>query len=160
MSDSFKAWWRTRTLREQRLLLAMFGLAFVVFAWLLVIRPLGDALSQARERHGEAVLALAEARAQAATLASLEQAPRAALTVPLDSLLNGAATEAGFTVARVESEGGGRATLVVQSARPQAFFGWINRMEDRHALTVERLTATTNADQTLAVTVTFAARGG
>ena len=160
MTDSFKAWWRTRTLREQRLLLAMFGLAAVVLAWLMVIRPLSDALSRARERHGEAVLALAEARAQAAAITRLEQAPAAALTGPLDSLLNGAATDAGFTVARVEREGGNQATLVLQSARPQAFFAWVNQMEENNRLIVERMTATTNADQTIAVTVTFRARGG
>ena len=160
MSDSLKTWWRTRTLREQRLLLAMFGLAAIVFAWLLVIRPLSDALSRARERHGEAVLALAEARSQAAAIMRLEQAPAAALTAPLDSLLNGSATEAGFTVNRVEREGGNQATVVLQSARPQAFFTWVNQMEEQNRLIVERLNATTNADQTIAVTVTFRARGG
>ena len=38
----------------------------LVFLWLLVIRPLGDALDRARQRHGAAVLALAEARARRA----------------------------------------------------------------------------------------------
>ena len=50
MRDGFKLWWRTRTLREQRLLLALAGIAAIVLAWLLVVRPLGDALSEARER--------------------------------------------------------------------------------------------------------------
>jgi general secretion pathway protein M len=158
MSESLKAWWRTRTLREQRLLLAMFGLAAVVLAWLLVIRPLEDALSRARERHGEAVLRLAEARAQAATITRLEQAPVSALPGPLDSLLSQSATEAGFTVTRVEPDGPGRATIVVQAARPQALFAWVNQVENRHSLIVERMNATTNADQTIAVTVAF--RGG
>lgn len=158
MNDSLKLWWRTRTLREQRLLLAMFGLAAIVFAWLLVIRPLGDALSRARERHGEAVLRLAEARAQAAAITRLEQAPAASLAAPLDTFLNQSATEAGFNVTRVEREGANQATMTVQAARPQAFFAWVNQREERDRLIVERLNATTNADQTIAVTVTFRAR--
>ncbi|HEY0446639.1 MAG TPA: type II secretion system protein GspM [Allosphingosinicella sp.] len=160
MNETMRDWWRTRTLREQRLLLAMFGLSAVVLAWLLVIRPLNDALSRARERHGEAVLQLAEARAQVRTVAGLEQSAAPPLTAPLDTLLNQSATEAGFPVARVDREGVNQATLVVPAVRPQAFFGWVGQMEARERLIVERLTATTNSDQTLSVTVTFRARGG
>jgi general secretion pathway protein M len=159
MNDVLKSWWRTRTLREQRLLLVMFGLAAVVLTWLLVIRPLSDALSRAKERHGQAVLALAEARAQAAAIGGMERAPRARLTVPIEVLLNQAATEAGFPVAKVEREGTSQATMTLQSVRPQAFFAWTNQMEGR-SLLVERLSATANSDQTLSVTVTFRARGG
>ena len=160
MNDSFRTWWRTRTLREQRLLLAMFGLSALVLAWLLIIRPLNDALSQARERHGAAVLAVAEGRAQAEAIAGIEQAPPVTLEAPLDVLLNQSATEAGFPVARVEREGVNQATMVIQSVRPQAFFGWVDQMESDRGLIVERLTATTNGNQTLSVQVTFRARGG
>jgi general secretion pathway protein M len=160
MNDSLKIWWRTRTLREQRLLLAMFALAAIVFAWLLVIRPLSDALSRARERHGAAVIALAEARAQARAISGLQQGAPTALTMPLETLLSQSASEAGFTVARAEREGPNQATMAIQAVRPQAFFTWIRQMESRHRLIVERLSATTNSDQTLAVQVTFRARSG
>jgi general secretion pathway protein M len=159
MNESLKLWWRTRTLREQRLLLAMFGLVAVVLAWLLVIRPINDALSEARERHGAAVLALAEARAQATAIGTLRERRPASLGAPLDSILNHSATEAGFPVARVEREGINQATLVIESVRPQAFFAWVGRMEDR-SLIVERLSARTNSDQTLGVEITFRAREG
>ncbi len=159
MTDSLKLWWRTRTLREQRLLLAMTAIAAIVFAWLLVIRPLGDALSDARERHGDAVVALAEARAQASLIAGLEQGEPAALGGPVDAIVASAATEAGFQVSRIERQGAVAATVVMDTVRPQAFFAWIARLADR-GLAVERLTASTNSDQTLAVQVTFRARGG
>lgn len=159
MNEGLKLWWRTRTLREQRLLLAMSGLAAVVLLWLLVIRPVNDALSEARERHGAAVLALAEARAQATAIGTLQERRPASLGAPLDAILNQSATEAGFPVARVEREGINQATLVIESVRPQAFFAWVNRMEDR-GLIVERLSARTNSDQTLGVEVTFRAREG
>ena len=160
MNESFKRWWQGRTLREQRLLLAMFGLLALVLAWLLVVRPLGDALSNARERHGAAVVAVAEARAKADAIARLQGVAPARLAVPLDSLLSQSATEAGFPITRVEREGLNRATLVVESVRPQAFFGWVGRMESANGLIVERLSATANSDQTLAVQISFRARGG
>ena len=37
------AWWDTRSAREKRLLLVLAALLVLVLAWLLVIRPLGDA---------------------------------------------------------------------------------------------------------------------
>lgn len=160
MIESFKSWWRTRTLREQRLLLAMFGLLAVVLAWLLIIRPLNDALSEARERHGRAAQAVAEARAQVELIQNLQRAPATPLAGPLDSVISQSATEAGFTVSRVEREGANSATMVVDAVRPQAFFGWVDQMESSRGLIVERLRATANSDQTLSVQVTFRARSG
>lgn len=160
MTGRFRLWWRTRTLREQRLLLAMFGLLAAVLAWLIVVRPLGDALSSARERHGEAVVAVAEARAQAAALAALDAGAPRTLGAPLDSLLSQSAAEAGFPVTRIEREGPAQATMIVDAVRPQAFFGWVARMEAERGLVVERLSATVNSDQTLSVRVSFRARSG
>ncbi len=160
MNETFRIWWQGRTLREQRLLLVMAGLLALVLIWLLLIRPVNDSLSAARERHAAAVLRLAEARGQAAAIRSLGSAPAAALSGPLTTVLSGAATEAGFPVARVEPEGANRATMVLNGVRPQAFFGWVRQMEERNSLVVERLSATTNSDQTLSVQVTFRTRAG
>lgn len=160
MNDSFKSWWRTRTVREQRLLLAMFGLALVVIVWLLIVRPLGDALSEAKERHGTAAQAVAEARAQASLISGLERAaPAAAAAGPIDAIVTRAATEAGFPITRLERDGAGRATMVSNSVRPQAFFAWIDQMEASRGVLVERLSATANSDQTLSVIITFRTRG-
>lgn len=158
MNDRLNLWWRGRTVREQRLILAMLGLATAILLWLLVVRPLNDALAQARERHGAAVIALAEARAQAAAISSIERAPRPVAAGAVDALINSAAIEAGFPVTRVEREGVSQATLVMDAVRPQAFFGWVGQMERDRGLIVERLRATTNSDQSLAVQVTFRAR--
>jgi general secretion pathway protein M len=160
MSDTVRIWWRGRTLREKRLLLAMAALFTLVLVWLLVIRPVGDSLSAARERHAAAVLRLAEARGQAAAIRSLSGAPTSTLSAPLTTMLNAAATEAGFPVARVEPQGPNRATLVLNAVRPQAFFGWVGQMEARNNLVVERLSATTNSDQTLSIQITFRTRAG
>jgi general secretion pathway protein M len=160
MNETLSIWWRGRTLREQRLLLAMAGLLGVVLALLLIVRPLGDSLSAARGRHAAIVLRLAEARGQAAAIRSLQSVQPVALPGPLASVLTGAAAEAGFQAARVEPGGPNQATVIIDSARPQALFAWVRRMEQQNGLIVDRLTATTNSDQTLAVQVAFRARGG
>lgn len=154
-----KAWWRSRTLREQRLLLAMAGLAALVLAWVSVLRPLSDALSAARERYGAAVIAQAEASSQAAALQAAQTGrPAVLMTGSLDIMLNQSATEAGIPVQRVEPEGPNRSTVVIGAVRPQALFGWVRQMEGR-GLVVERMNATANSDQTIAVQATFRAGG-
>lgn len=158
MNEAFRNWWRTRSLREQRLILAASALLAIVLLWLLILRPLGDALSRAKERHGEAARMLAEARAQVALIGRLERRATPALGAPLEVLISQAATEAGFPVTRVQPEGPSVATFVSNSVRPQAFFTWVGQMETARGLSVERLSATTNSDQTLTVEVTFRAR--
>lgn len=159
MKENLKSWWRGRTVREQRLLLVMFALMAIVLLWLLVVRPLGDASSRARERYADAALSLAEARAQARLIGQLERSAPASLNEPVDALVGRSATEAGFPVASIGAEGQNQATLVLASVRPQAFFGWVAQMESARGLIVERLNATTNSDRTLSVQITFRARG-
>jgi general secretion pathway protein M len=159
MTEGFRRWLKSRTLREQRLVLAALALLAFVLLWLLIIRPLGDALSNARERHAEAAEALAEARGQAALIAQLERsAPTGGLAEPVDALMSRSATEAGFPITRLERDSPASATMVLGAVRPQAFFGWVGQMEGR-GLIVERLSSTTNSDQTLAVQVTMRTRG-
>lgn len=160
MNENFRTWWQGRTLREQRMLLAMFGLAAVVLAWLLIIRPLSDALSAARERHSEAVVALADVRAQVAAIGAAQQpAATASLSGPVEVIVRESAEAAGFPVTRINAVGAGQASVIIDAVRPQAFFGWVAQMESR-GLIVDRLSANPNGDQTLSVNVTFRARGG
>lgn len=159
MNDSIRSWWRTRTLREQRLLLVMAGLAAIVLVWLLIVRPLSDAQSAARERHSAAVLALAELRAQADAIAAAQQSAPVAFGGPLDAMLAQSASEAGFAAARVVPGGPGQASVTIDAVRPQAFFGWVAGME-RRGLIVDGLRAAANPDRTLSVQVNFRARNG
>ncbi len=158
MNETFRSWWKTRTVREQQMLLVMFALIALVLAWLVIIRPLGDALSDARERHNAAVLALADLRAQTAAIKQAQQGTPASLNEPIEALVGRSASDAGFTVTRIEPQGGNTVNLVMDTVRAQAFFGWVGQMESR-GLIVDRLVATPNADQTLSVQVAFRARG-
>ena len=134
-------WWEMRSTRERRLLAIMLALLAILVLWLAVVRPLADALEAARLQHDAAVVALAEARAArpAAAPAAVGRA---------DSIVAETAAAAGFTGVRIARLGPARASAAVDSARPQALFGWIAEME-RRGLVVERLRVQANADRTL-----------
>jgi general secretion pathway protein M len=149
-------WWRLRSLREQRLLLVMFALIGLVLIWLLIVRPLADALDSARRDHAEAVTALAEARARAAAGARLTAAPTPPVQLPVDALLGRTANEAGFANARIVANGPERATIAIDAAMAPAFFAWVRRME-ASGLAVDSLRARANGDRTLAVEAGFRA---
>jgi general secretion pathway protein M len=156
MGSAFTGWWADRSKREQRLLAIMVLLMIIVFGWLLLVRPLIYALEEAKLRHGEAVVALAEARARTAALRPSDG--RTAVPFgPIDALVSRTATEAGFTGARIAAQGPARVTVSIPSARAPAFFAWIDSLE-RQGLSVERLRATASPDRTLATEAVFAVR--
>ena len=158
MSPRLRALWLARTPRERWLLGVMFALAALVLVWFLVIRPLGDMLSAARERHGQAVAALAEARSMAEEIAMLERGGPAAIDGPVDQALAAAASEAGFQLSALQPQGPGRVSFALGAARPQALFGWISGLEGQ-GYVVEQLSASSNPDRTLSAQIALRARG-
>jgi general secretion pathway protein M len=115
-------------------------------------------LSAARQRHGEAVAALAEARSQAADIAALERNRPALLAGPIESAVATAAAEAGFQLSGLQGEGSGRVSLAIGAAKPQALFGWVQRLEAQGYI-VQSLTATSNPDRTLSAQIVLRMRG-
>lgn len=160
MTARLTEWWRQRSAREQRLLLVMLALVALVVTWAGVIRPLGDRLADARERHARAVLALAAARDQAEAIAAIERAARPPQGLAVPELVSRAAADAGFTAAAIMPEGPARVTVAIGAVRAQAFFGWVADLQRRDGLIVDRLSARTNSDATLAVELTLRGRGG
>ena len=148
-------WWAERSQRERRLILVMLALAVIVLGWLMVVRPLSDALDTAKTRHAAAVVALGEARARVPQSAGPRVMPP---TLPVDSLIARTANEAGFPGARVAGQGPTGASVVVDAARPQALFAWVLRLE-QSGLVVERLRARANSDRTIAAEIALRARG-
>lgn len=148
-------WWSERSPREQWLIRVMLVLAAIVLGWLLVVRPLTDSLAAAKARHDAAVVALGEARARATPGAT----PGAPATGPVDALVARTANEAGFTNARITSQGSERASVAVDSARPQVLFGWVARLE-QSGLVVERMGARVNGGGTIGAELALRKRGG
>ncbi|HEX8571565.1 MAG TPA: type II secretion system protein GspM [Allosphingosinicella sp.] len=159
MTARLQALWLARTPRERWLLGVMLALVVLVLAWLIILRPLGDLLSAARERHGHAVAALAEARAQAKAIAALEQDRPAAVQGPIDQAVAAAASEAGFQLSQLQAQGPGRVAIAIGAARPQALFGWVAALEAQGYI-VERFTASSNPDRTLSAQIVLRGRGG
>ena len=146
-------WWEARSERERWLVGTMLVLFVILLIWLLVVRPLSDALDAAKMRHGDAAVALAEARARTAPMGAVGPAAAG----PIVALVTRTAAAAGFPGARVAAMGAGRATVSLDAARPQALFGWIAQMEQA-GLMVERLRTRANADHTVAAELTMRAR--
>lgn len=160
MTAAIRTWWKGRTLREQRMLLALALVLGLTLGWLLIVKPLADMRADVLRRHEAAVAMLAETRARADAISSAAARAVPASTEPIATLVSAAATEAGFTINRLDGAADGSATLTIAAARPQAFFAWVADMEARRGLVVNRLTASINSDQTLSVQVTFGKRGG
>ena len=158
MSARLKALWLARTPRERWLLAIMFALAALVLIWFLLLRPLGDMLSAARERHGLAVAGLSEARARAAAIATRERAGGGGVEGPVEPAVAAAASAAGFQLSALQAQGPGRVSLAIGAARPQALFGWVGALEAQ-GFVVESLSATSNPDRTLAAQIVLRARG-
>lgn len=151
------AWFAERSLREKRLLLVAAALAILAILWGGVIRPVGDALSSERERHGDAVLRLGatEARVDAvADIARRHAVPEGAIA----DVVRAAAEQAGFALASLDPAGPDGVKVGIQSARPAALAAWLARLEASGVL-VTSAALTDNGDRTLGVTLTLRARG-
>lgn len=157
MSDAVKTWWAGRTLREQRMLLVMFALMAVVAGWLIVI-GMDNALSDARARHARAVIEHAEVAGKVEALKGLRRDGARPPEAPVDIVVSQAASEIGLVLSKAEAQSGNRVGISVASARPQAFFGWINDLDAR-GVVPETLTVRANSDQTLSVEAVLRGKG-
>lgn len=149
-------WWAGRTTREQRLLLAMAAILGATLIWYGIIRPLDDALADARARHTRAITAEAEARGTADAIAAFRRARPAGLTIPVRVFVPETASAAGFTVTRADPFEPDGVSIVMASVRPPAFFTWLSGLQSR-GLVVEALSASPNPDRTLSVQFTVRA---
>lgn len=133
-------------------------LTVITLVWGGIVRPVGDALSSARERHARAIEALADAEMQMTALTALQQTRPAPMQGTLDAEIRNRASAAGFALGNVTLQGNDRVQIAIASARPAALFGWIAGLE-ASGLIVDSLSTTNNGDQTIAVQMTLRTRG-
>jgi len=155
---ALRAWFNTRSLREKRLLLVMLALAALTLVWAGIIRPVGDGLSSARERHRTAVTRLASTQAAIDTLRQLQARRTRPLTGTLADVVRAAANEAGFALANLDQQAPDRVHVGIQSARPGALVPWLARLE-RGGVLVDNARLTDNGDRTVGVDMTLKERG-
>ena len=142
-------WFGGRSPREKRLLLVMAGLAIVTIVWGLILRPLGDAMAGARERHAAAVVRYGETAARVEALRDARAARVPLLTGSLADAVRARAEQAGFPLASLDPAGNDGVSVSIQSARGAALTAWLARLE-RAGIVVEGATLTDNGDRTVA----------
>lgn len=154
---ALRAWFAGRSRREQRLLLVMLALLAVTVTWGLIVRPMGDALASARERHTAAVLRLGETAARVEALRAATRRATPPLAGSLADVVRARAAEAGFTLASVDPDGGDGVRVAIPSARGAALVAWLARLE-RVGIVVSTATLTNNGDRTVAARLVLRSR--
>lgn len=151
------SWFRGRSLREQRMLLAMLGVAVPVLLWLLVWRPVTGALDAARERHAEAVERHGRVLTAAAALKGAGR-PVAAPPGDLASYVGQAASNSGLSLTAAAAQGPNRAAVAIASGDPRAMTGWLRGFEQQ-GLVVQEVRMTPTADGSASLTAVVARPG-
>lgn len=158
MIERLRTWFNGRSLRERRLLLIMAALLVLTIIWAGIIRPIGDGLSSSRERHSNAVLALADTQARLATLKSLNANRPAPLGQPLDAYIRQSANNAGFEPSNVSAQGNDRVQISIATARSGALLAWLADL-DAAGVIVTNINITNNGDQTVSAQMSLMTRG-
>ena len=155
---TLRHWFEGRSKREQRLLLVMLALLVLTIVWGLIIRPVGDALSGARQRHAAAVIRLGLTAAQVEAVRGATRRVPAPLPGPLTDVIRASATQAGFNPTTVDPDGSDGVSLAIPSARGTALVTWLARLE-REGIVVVGATLTDNGDRTVAARLRLRSRG-
>lgn len=154
--SALRTWFDGRAPREKKLLLVMAALAVLTLIWGAIIRPVGDGLSSARERHADAVNRLGETQAQVAALKAIQRGRPRPLTGTLADVVRIEADQAGFTLASLDQDGG-NVRVAIQSARPAAVVAWLARLE-RIGILVDSAAMTDTGNTSVGVTLVLKAR--
>ena len=157
MTERLLLWYRARTQREQRLVMAGWVIAVLAIVYLFIV-PLNDILESERGRHATDVIALGETQLRIDAVKAAEADRVAPLDAPLETLIRSRANDAGFALAAVTAQGNDRVAISIASARPGALTRWVADLEASGIL-VEQLTTTDNGDRTVGAQMTLRARG-
>lgn len=155
MTDRFSIWWETRTVRERWLFGVAGGLAALVLAWLLIVRPIDLLRESAKTRHDTAVIALGRVEARLTDIDTFIANPPATVEGQVSDIVIAEAGRVGFNTVQTEPVGTDGVRVIIGAVRPQTFFAWVADLEGRLGLDVDALTARPNADETLSIDVTF-----
>lgn len=141
MTDNLKLWWNARAPRERVLLAIMLALLVIIIGWLGVYRPIENAVRGAALANQEAAERYGDMARKVAWLKRAERRAGARSTLPAEQIVGQSAGEAGFTLDRVQAQGGDRVDIAIASARSTALLGWIQTLEGQ-GMAVDRATIT------------------
>jgi general secretion pathway protein M len=159
MIDQAKLWFRSRSLREQKLLLVMAGLLVVTIIWGAIILPVTDGLATARARYDAAVVLVGETEQRAKDVKALEpEGTPTPTTDTYDGTVRARADAAGIALSSVGLVGSDGVQFSVASVRPGPLMAFVSRLEDE-GLIVDTLTVADNGDKTVSAQVSLRVMG-
>ena len=152
-----RKWFSSRSLREQRLLIAMTVIASLLLLWLVVVRPLNLAYAAALERH----LAAIDRNGQVKAMAEANTG-RAAPTANVGGaditlVLAERAAQSGLVLASNNATGPNDASISIATASAIAASQWLARLE-QDGFEVRDVAMTPAADNKVAVTARLVRR--
>jgi general secretion pathway protein M len=130
MTESLKIWWRAHSQSERRLMTVLGVIMLLVFLWLGIWRPISNGVENGWARQGIALDRYASVKAKITALKTVHAASAASGGRPsLDQFVGQTAAEAGFTLDRASTQGAGRTSINIASARMSPLLDWISRLE-------------------------------
>lgn len=154
--NGIRAWFTSRSLREQRLIAVMIALLAATSLWGGVIRPVRDGLASSRARYDDAVARLGATRGAVAAIKAIQRGRPRTPDAPLADAVRARADAAGFTLSALDPDGD-RIRIAIGTAKAGALLGWIAGLEEDGVL-VDSVTITANGDGTVAAQLTLKAR--
>lgn len=153
-----RAWWISRTVREQRLMMAAATLLSIVLVLQLVVGPVLRARADARMK-------LQEASQTAALVSQLETArPANAAALPAGPVMDvdAARTETatlaaghGLTVSRIQTGTSDQFGILIDEADPAAVFAWLKESETRTGMDAATVSMSETRNGRVRVSVDF-----
>lgn len=152
----FRAWYRARSRREQRLLQLMAAIVIPLLVWLLLVRPLSNAYDQALQRHLQAVDRNGRVKALAAR-ASGGDANAPAAVPDLALFLSDSARQRGIAAEGRAASAPGSAVISIASSSAPTALEWLRGLEtDGYRVSEVRIAPTGGG--AVAVTATVSGR--
>ncbi len=158
MIEPLQAWWIERSGREQ-VLLGVMGFLLIATAGVYGFwKPLRASQRAADARLERAVAVRSGVESRIAMLADGDAHPPVE-TAPVADIIVQTAGEIGFDIARPNADSQGRVVFDIASARAQALWMLVGRL-DRQGVFVESAQIAPKSDSTLSVTLALRKRGG
>lgn len=157
MMAQIRQFWDGRSQREQWLLGVMCTLFALVLSVFVVILPLSDAISAARERLSRAAQASGQVETRIAALDKARRGPVPQTGAALATTIVATAQDAGFALDRANAQGNDRVAITIPAVKSMALFAWLGDLDAR-GIFAETITVRRNADASLSVDAVLRAR--
>lgn len=152
-----REWMSSRSVREQRLLMAMTAIAAVLLVWLLVFRPVNLAYATALERHLEAIDRNGKVKSMANANRGATPPPANRGGSDITLVLAERAAQSGLVLVSNDAAGPNDASVSIGATKAIAVSQWLSQLE-QDGFEVRELAMTPTPDGNVAVTARLVRR--